>query len=97
MGYIIHCNTNAAGGSFAAGTNPGYNIEDCAAQCNDNPDNIDCLAATYTPPNGGAFSIIDGHLQPGTCTFFEFVSSPAASNGIALAVFDNTFSGRRVR
>ena len=97
MGYIIHCNANAGSESFAAGTNPGYNIEDCSSQCNDNPDNIDCLGAAYTPPSEGAFSIIDGHLQPGTCTFYEFVSEPIAAPGVALAVFENSFSGRRVR
>jgi hypothetical protein len=94
-GYVLYCNTGAASGSFTAGTNQGYNIEDCASQCFDDPDNIDCLGATYTPPDGGAFSIIDGHLQPGTCTFYEFVSDPIASSGTVLAIFENSFSGRK--
>jgi hypothetical protein len=80
-------------GSFAAGTNQGYNTEDCASQCLDSLDNIDCLAATYTPPPDGGFSIIDGHLEPGTRTFFEFVSEPASASGIVLAIFENSFSG----
>jgi hypothetical protein len=91
FGYVIYCNAGAASGSFAAGTNPGYNIEDCSSQCFDDPDNIDCLGATYTPPST-PFNIIDGHLQPGTCTFYEFVTAPLAAPGVALAVFENTFA-----
>lgn len=94
QGYIIHCASTADSGGFLAGTNPGYNIEDCASQCNDNPDNIDCLAATYTPP-GSPFSIIDGHLTPGTCGFYEFVDSAVPAPGSALAVFENTFVRRK--
>jgi hypothetical protein len=75
-GYDIYCDTTAAFGSFAAGTNPGYNIEDCSSQCFDGPDNIDCLGTTYTPASS-PFGSIDGHLQPDTCTFYEYVSGSA--------------------
>ena len=49
------------------------------------------MAVTYTPPAGGAYSS-DGHLIPGVCTFFEFVTAAVpSSEGVVLGVFENTF------
>jgi hypothetical protein len=90
-GYVVYWNSGAASGSFSAGTVPGYNLEDCASQCFDDPGSIDGLALTYTPPST-PFNIIDGHLQPGTCIFYEWGTATLAAPGIALAVLENVFA-----
>jgi hypothetical protein len=92
----IYCDSAAGPGSFQYGTNPGYNIEDCASQCFDNFGNVDCLGVVYVPPSA-VYNVIDGHLMPGTCQFYEFVTSAVASPGNVLGVFDNAFSRRRKR
>ena len=94
--FVIYCSSTGGGGSFSYGTNPGYSIEDCSGQCYDDIIGGDCLAVTYTPPATGAFSPIDGHLEPGVCTFYEFVTFPVPSTqGVVLGVFQNDFAGKR--
>jgi hypothetical protein len=96
FGYVIYCDSAPASGSgtFQYATNPGYNIEDCASQCFDDFDGVDCLAVEYVAPSV-VYNGEDGHLLPGTCQFYEFVSGPVASPGNVLAVFQNTFARRR--
>jgi hypothetical protein len=95
-GYVIYCDSTADSGkgSYLYGTNPGYNIEDCSSQCFDDPEGVDCLAVVYVAPST-VDSGEDGHLLPGTCQFYEFVSAAVSSPGNALAVFENTFARRR--
>ena len=96
LGFVIYCDSYAGAGSFAYGSNPGYNIEDCSAQCYYDIIGGDCLAVSYTPPAAGAYSS-DGQLNPGVCLFFEFVSAAIQSDqGVVLGVFQNVFD-RKVR